>query len=50
MGIDKDGYFQVYSAMQNENIYTDEWKGPFYGYQNVIQTFELTENQGDSNL
>jgi len=43
MGIDKDGYFQVYSAMQNENIYTDEWKGPFYGYQNVIQTFELTE-------
>ncbi|WP_457642048.1 endo alpha-1,4 polygalactosaminidase [Persephonella sp.] len=43
MGIDKNGYFQVYAAVQNENIYTDNWKGPFYGYQNVIQTFKLTE-------
>ncbi|WP_456399837.1 bifunctional glycoside hydrolase 114/ polysaccharide deacetylase family protein [Persephonella sp.] len=43
MGIEKGGYFQVYAAVQNENIYTNEWTGPYYGYQNVIQTFELTE-------
>jgi len=29
----------------NENIFTNLWKGPFWGYINVMQTFELTENQ-----
>ncbi|MBK3332332.1 polysaccharide deacetylase [Persephonella atlantica] len=44
MGINRNGYFQVYAAVQNENIYTNEWTGPYYGYINVIQTFKLTEN------
>jgi hypothetical protein len=43
MGREKGGYFQVYAPMQNENVYTNNWQGPFYGYANVIQTFELTD-------
>ncbi|MEJ5173661.1 MAG: endo alpha-1,4 polygalactosaminidase, partial [Hydrogenothermaceae bacterium] len=42
MGLDRNGYFQVYSPVQNENIYTDLWKD-FYGYIRVIDTFEFTE-------
>jgi hypothetical protein len=36
-------YYQVYAPVQNENIYTNEWKGPFYGFREVISTFQLTE-------
>lgn len=43
IGIVKEGNFQVYAPTQNENMYTGEWKGPFYGYQNVIETFERTD-------
>lgn len=34
--------FQVYAPMINENVYTNLWRGPFYGYQRVIETFQLT--------
>lgn len=44
MGIEKDGYFQVYAPIINENIYTNLWTHPYYGYINVIQTFKLTED------
>lgn len=37
-------YIQVYASASNENIYTNEWSGPFYGFRNVIQTFERTES------
>jgi len=43
MGINKNGYFQVYAPFQNENYYTNEWHGPYYGFQNVIQAFEMTD-------
>jgi len=43
IGIYKGGYFQVYAPNQNENVYTNLWTGPFYGYENVIETFELTD-------
>lgn len=43
-GIERDGYFQVFTGQQNENVYTGLWTGPFWGYRKVIQTFELTEN------
>jgi hypothetical protein len=43
IGINKGGYFQVYAPNQNENMYTNEWTGPFYGYANVIETFERTD-------
>ncbi|MGB0908785.1 MAG: hypothetical protein ACPGYT_00340, partial [Nitrospirales bacterium] len=42
-GIKKGQYFQTYAPNQNENIYTNEWKGPFYGFEQVIETFQLTE-------
>ncbi|MGI9287210.1 MAG: polysaccharide deacetylase family protein, partial [Pseudomonadales bacterium] len=43
LGIQKGRYLQVYAPNQNENMYTNLWKGPFYGYQQVIETFQLTE-------
>lgn len=33
---------QVYAPVMNENIYTNEWLGPFYGFSKVIETFKLT--------
>ena len=41
-GIRKDGWYQVYAPHQNENVYTNNWTGPFYGFERVIETFELT--------
>jgi hypothetical protein len=43
MGINKNGYYQVYAPFQNENYYTNEWHGPYYAFQNVIQAFEMTD-------
>lgn len=43
-GIVRGDYFQPYAPIQNENSYTNDWLGPFYGYQSVIDTFKLTEN------
>jgi hypothetical protein len=42
-GIRKNGWYQVFAPMQNENVYTNNWTGPFYGFERVIETFELTE-------
>jgi hypothetical protein len=42
-GIRKGGYYQVFAPNQNENVYTENWRGPFYGYERVIETFRLTE-------
>lgn len=42
LGVAKKGRFQVYAPNQNENVYTNNWTGPFYGYERVIETFELT--------
>ncbi len=42
LGVPKKGYFQVYAPNQNENVYTNNWLGPLYGYERVIETFELT--------
>jgi hypothetical protein len=42
-GIRKGRWYQVFAPMQNENVYTNDWTGPFYGFERVIETFELTE-------
>ena len=42
-GIRKAGWYQIYAPNQNENVYTNNWTGPFYGYQRVIETFNLTD-------
>jgi uncharacterized protein (TIGR01370 family) len=43
LGIPKGRGFQVYAPNQNENVYTGNWTGPFYGFERVIETFELTD-------
>lgn len=36
------GQRQIYSSFGNENLYTNLWQGPYYGYQQVIQSFVNT--------
>ena len=43
LGVFKGKYFQVFAPNQNENVYTNDWTGPFYGYRRVIETFKLTD-------
>ena len=43
LGLMKGDYYQVYAPMQNENVYTNLWNGPFYGFERVIETFEMTD-------
>ncbi len=43
IGLEKGGRFQVFAPNQNENVYTNLWTGPFYGFDRVIETFELTD-------
>jgi hypothetical protein len=43
LGLERGGYFQVYAPNQNENVYTNSWTGPFYGYRRVVETFKLTD-------
>lgn len=33
---------QIYAPEQNENEYTNLWNGPYYGYRDVLDTFERT--------
>jgi hypothetical protein len=35
--------WQTYTSAANENLYTNLWTGPFYGFRHVIETFENTE-------
>jgi hypothetical protein len=43
IGLERGEYYQIYTGAQNENIYTNEWHGPFWGFKKVVQTFQLTE-------
>jgi hypothetical protein len=43
MGRPLAGYYQVYAPVQNEIVFTNEWRGPYYGFREVISTFQLTE-------
>jgi len=38
------GGLQIYAPIINENLYTNLWNGPFYGFSRVIDTFELTDS------
>jgi hypothetical protein len=42
LGVYKGKYLQVFAPNQNENVYTNLWTGPFYGFERVVETFELT--------
>lgn len=39
-----EGGLQIYAPMINENVYTNLWNGPFYGFERVVDTFELTDS------
>ena len=41
-GLRHGNYWQIYTGQQNENVYTDHFTHPIWGYIRVIQTFELT--------
>lgn len=36
-------YVQAYAPIMNENVYTNDWLGPFDGFRRVIETFEMTD-------
>ncbi len=42
LGIKRGNYYQIFTGAQNENVYTNDWLGPFWGFKKVIQTFKLT--------
>ncbi len=37
-------YVQVYAPILNENVYTNNWRGPFDGFKRVVETFEITDS------
>lgn len=41
-GIRKKGWYQIFAPNQDENVYTGNWTGPFYGFQRAIESYELT--------
>ncbi|MBE0491337.1 MAG: endo alpha-1,4 polygalactosaminidase [Sulfurospirillum sp.] len=44
LGLQRGAYYQIYTGAQNENIYTNNWLGAFWGFKKVIQTFKLTDS------
>jgi len=44
MGLQRGEYTQVFTGAQNENVFTNDWLGPYWGFKRVVQTFELTGN------
>ncbi|MEA3227901.1 MAG: endo alpha-1,4 polygalactosaminidase [Campylobacterota bacterium] len=44
LGIERAGYYQIYTGAQNENVFTNDWLGPFWGFKRVVQTFKLTNS------
>lgn len=44
LGLERDGYYQIFTGAQNENVYTNDWLGPFWGFKKVVQTFKLTNS------
>ena len=44
LGVRRGPYYQVYTGAQNENVFTNDWLGPFWGFKSVVQTFEMTNS------
>ncbi|MDO8494186.1 MAG: hypothetical protein Q7S68_02490, partial [Deltaproteobacteria bacterium] len=44
LGIARGNSRQIYAGNANEHPYTSGWEGPFYGFQEVIETFQNTES------
>ncbi|UUD66040.1 bifunctional glycoside hydrolase 114/ polysaccharide deacetylase family protein [Pseudomonas seleniipraecipitans] len=37
------GGLHYYAPIINENVYTNLWRGPYYGFRGVMETFALTD-------
>jgi hypothetical protein len=35
--------YQIYAPILNENVFTNEWHGPYDGFRRLVETFQLTE-------
>lgn len=44
LGIRRGDSRQIYTGEANENVYTNLWEGPYYGFSDVILTFQNTEH------
>ena len=44
LGLQRGEYYQIYTGAQNENVYTHNWLGPYWGFKKVVQTFKLTNS------
>ncbi|MCX7698456.1 MAG: hypothetical protein N2114_03195, partial [Candidatus Goldbacteria bacterium] len=42
-GIERNGLYQIYAAQMNENVYTNLWNGPYWGFEKVLETQEITD-------
>lgn len=42
LGVLKNGYYQVFAPNQNEELYTQLWQGPYYGFERALETYDLT--------
>lgn len=43
LGIPKGALFQVYAPCSNEESYTHDWRGPYFGFERAIETYQLTD-------
>jgi len=44
LGVERGEYYQVYTGAQNENVFTNDWLGPYWGFKKVVQTFQMTDS------
>lgn len=44
LGYVLDDHLQVYAPIASEHVYTNRWQGPFYGFNRVIETMQLTDS------
>ena len=43
IGMEKEGKYEIFEPIADENLYTDWWRKDFWGYEKVLETFELTD-------
>jgi hypothetical protein len=43
LGALKDGYYQIFAPNQNEELYTQLWQGPYYGFERALETYQMTD-------
>ncbi len=41
-GLKRGEYYQIHTGEQDENVYTKDWTGRFWGFRRAIQTYKLT--------